>query len=122
MGWRGMTNVTRCTQELTEAICNFEAYVEYEKAKEKMRENPELLARLNAYRREKYEIQNAENGVDAYDELERFAKEHEEFRRNPLVEEYLSTELEMCRMIQRINQAVTGVVQLEIEEFADVIE
>ena len=117
-----MTNVTRCTQELTEAICNCEAYAEYEKAKEKMRENPELLARLNAYRREKYEIQNAENGVDAYDELERFSKEHEEFRRNPLVEEYLSTELEMCRMIQRINQAVTGVVQLEIEEFADVIE
>ena len=54
--------------------------------------------------------------------MEEFEKQNEEFRKNPVVEKFLANELELCRMIQRINQAIVDTVQLEIQEFADVID
>lgn len=117
-----MENVARCTQELTAAICSSQAYKDFQSAKEKIRENPELRAQLNQFRRRNYELQNEKSGSDWYEEVDGFEKENEAFRQNPLVEDFLRNELELCRMIQRINQAVVKAVQLEIEEFADVID
>lgn len=117
-----MKNVARCTQELTAAIRGSQAYTDFERAKKKIRENPELCAQLNQFRRRNYELQNEKSGSDWYEVVDEFEKQNEEFRKNPLVEEFLSNELELCRMIQRINQSIADVVQLEIQEFADVID
>lgn len=117
-----MKNVARRTQELTEAIRSSQAYMDFERAKKEIRENPELRAQLNQFRRKNYELQNEKSGSDWYEVVDDFEKQNEEFRKNPLVEEFLSNELELCRMIQRINQSIVDVVQLEIQEFADVID
>lgn len=117
-----MKNVARCTRELTAAICSSQAYIDFERAKEKIKCDPELRAQLNQFRRRNYELQNDKSGSDWYEEVDNFERENEEFRKNPVVEEFLSSELELCRMIQRINQSIADVVQLEIQEFADVID
>lgn len=117
-----MKNVARCTQELTSAICASQAYLDFEKAKEEIRKNPELRAQLNQFRKKNYELQNEKGGSDWYEVVEEFEKQNEEFRKNPVVEKFLANELELCRMIQRINQAIVDAVQLEIQEFADVID
>lgn len=117
-----MRNVARCTQELTAAIRSSQAYMDFERAKDEIRDNPELRAQLNQFRRKNYELQNEKSGADWYEVVEDFEKENEEFRKNPLVEEFLRNELDLCRMIQRINQSIADVVQLEIQEFADVID
>ena len=49
-------------------------------------------------------------------------KEYEELRKDPLVRDYLFTELQMCRIIQRCANEILTSVDLEIENFADVIE
>ena len=117
-----MENVTKCTQELVAAICNSRAYANYEEAKRKMRENDELREKLNQFRRTNYEFQNRKDSVDWYEDVANFERENEEFRKDPLVEEYLQSELELCRMLPRINQSLVRAVHLEIEEFADAIE
>lgn len=117
-----MKNVVRCTQELTSAICKSQAYLDFERAKKEIGKNPELRAQLNQFRRRNYELQNEKSGSDWYETVDDFEKQNEEFRKNPLVEEFLSNELELCRMIQKINQAIVDVVQLEIQEFADEID
>lgn len=117
-----MKKVARCTQELTDAIRSSQAYMDFERVKEEIGKNPELRAQLNQFRRKNYELQNEKSGSDWYEVVENFEKQNEEFRKNPLVEEFLSNELELCRMIQKINQAIVDVVQLVIQEFADVID
>ena len=117
-----MNDVARCTKELTAAVCGSKAYKNFEKSKMQVKENPELHKRLNQFRRRNYELQNRKNSYSCAEEEEAFKQEAEEFRKDPLVDEYLSSELELCKMIQRINQSIVSVIQFEIEEFTDAIE
>ncbi len=117
-----MDNVKRCTRELTEAIRSCSAYRRFEDAKKKVKEHPGLQERLDQFRKENYQLQNSKDGVEWYKEIAEFQQKNEEFHREPLVREYLDSELELCRALQHIAQAVMGMVQLEIESFADEIE
>lgn len=117
-----MDKVNRCTEELTAAIQTCRAYVQFEEAKERLKEYPELYTKVNQFRRKNYEMQSRKDDIDWFLEMENFEREHEELRRNPLVSEFLRTELHMCRMLQRINEAVAASVDLEIQDFADIIE
>ena len=51
---------------------------------------------------------------DLYERMEAFEDEYREFRKNPVVAEYLESELRICRMIQEINARITNVVELMI--------
>ncbi len=117
-----MENVSKCTRELTEAILASQAYKDYQSAKEELHEYPELRKQLDQFRKRNYEIQNSKNINDWYEVIEQFEKESEEFRKNPLIKNYLNSELELCRMMQRINFQVMRIVDMEIQEFADVID
>ncbi len=117
-----MENVAARTQELVAAIRGSRAYTDFEAVKRKINENPELRTKLNQFRKKNYELQNEKSGSDWYEAVNDFEKENEAFRKDPLVREFLSNELELCRMIQRINQAIVETIQLEIQEFADVID
>ena len=54
--------------------------------------------------------------------MERITRDYEAFRREPLVEEFLESELRVCRMIQNITLQVTRAVDLDTEEVTAGIE
>jgi cell fate (sporulation/competence/biofilm development) regulator YlbF (YheA/YmcA/DUF963 family) len=118
----GMDEVGRCTQELVTAICNSREYQEFEENKQKVRKNPGLQEEIDRFRRKNFELQNKMESDDWYADLDEFQRESEGLRSNPLVEEYLSSELAVCRMIQRVNQAIVTAVNLDIDNFADRID
>jgi cell fate (sporulation/competence/biofilm development) regulator YlbF (YheA/YmcA/DUF963 family) len=121
-GMSGMNEVGRCTQELVKAICNSQEYREFEEIKKKVRENPGLQEEIDRFRRKNFELQNKMESDDLYADLDEFQRESEGLRSNPLVDEYLSSELAICRMIQRVNQAIMTTVNLDIDNFADRID
>jgi cell fate (sporulation/competence/biofilm development) regulator YlbF (YheA/YmcA/DUF963 family) len=117
-----MDEVGKCTQELVNAICNSREYREFEESKKKVRENPGLQEEIDRFRRRNFELQNKMESDDLYADLDEFQRENESFRSNPLVEEYLEDELAVCRMIQRVNQAIMTTINLDIDNFADRID
>lgn len=75
-------------------------YKEYELQLGRIRQQEELYARVNEFRRKNYELQisePAENLLERVDELER---ECAELREIPLIDDFLSAELAFCRMMQ----------------------
>lgn len=117
-----MDNVKRSTEELAAAIRNSDACAVFEEKKRALQEHPGLYAKVNQFRRHNYQLQNQKGDIDWLQKLGEFDQEYEEFRKEPLVEEFLKAELEMCRMIQRINETVADSVDLDIEDFTDIIE
>ena len=49
----------------------------------------------------------------AFDKLEQFEREYDEFLQNHMVSDFLSAELAFCRMMQKINLYLTEAVNFE---------
>ena len=54
--------------------------------------------------------------------MEKFEVEYHEVRKNPLIHEFLQAELEICRMMQRINLNLVQAVDLDIVDFQESIK
>lgn len=117
-----MEEIKQCTLALVNAVKESEAYQNFEKAKQELAEKPELRAKVMAFRKRNYEMQNLEEGKDLYVEMERLEEEYHEVRKNPVIRNYLQSELEMCRIMQRINLSLVQAVDLDIADFQDIIK
>lgn len=117
-----MDEITRCTRELLEALKKSEAYQAFRDASRKLEDKPELKAQIDDFRRHNYLLQNSSDSEDIFEKMASFEKKYENLRKNPLVNEYLRTELQICRIVQRCAMEIMTSVDLEIENFADVIE
>ena len=117
-----MDEIKKCTAELSRALREIEAYAVFRKASNKVKEKPELKQKIDDFRRKNYLLQNSQNTYDLFEEIGEFEKEYEALRKGPLIQEYLFAELQMCRIIQRCANEILTSVDLEIENFADVIE
>lgn len=117
-----MDEVSRCTVQLAQALKESEAYLAFREASRKLLEKPELKAQIDNFRKRTYLLQSSGNGDDLFDEMVQLEKEYEDFRKDPLVNEYLYTELQICRMLQRCSMEIMTSVDLEIQAFADAIE
>lgn len=105
-----------------EAIRNSEAYRDFEEIKAQVNQEPELKAKLQNFRRRNYELQNKEDCTDLFGEMERFEEEYHEMRKNPLIRDFLQYELEIIRVMQRIDLVLAQAVDLDVEDFQDIIK
>ena len=105
-----------------QAIKESEAYRNFEEAKQEVAKDPELRKKVNQFRKRNYEIQNLEDIPDLYTEMERFEEEYKEVRRDPVIRNFLQCELEICRIMQRINLNLVQAVDLDIGDFQDIIK
>lgn len=103
------TSATRFVNSIRET----ETYKKYRIQLEKLKEDPELLAQVNEYRRRNYELQNTSQIDELFDKMYSFEKEYEKFRDNPIVDEFLSAELAFCRMMQEIEIVITNELKFE---------
>ncbi|MBQ2803771.1 MAG: YlbF family regulator [Lachnospiraceae bacterium] len=106
-----MNNVQKAANQMIDAIKASDIYQEYEKQLAVVKAQPELKHQIDEFRRRNYELQNSADC--AFDKLEQFEQEYEEFRENPLVSDFLAAELAFCRMMQEVNIRIIGAMHFE---------
>ena len=89
-------------------------YIEFEKQKEILSQDPDLKKRVDAFRAKNYRIQSQCSSDQLFEVVEQMGKESAALRRLPLVNAYLDAELALCRMIQRIYMELTDGIDFDI--------
>ncbi|MDE7311038.1 MAG: YlbF family regulator [Eubacterium sp.] len=98
-----MNQINEALEGLIQAIWEGEEYKRYQAIRAKVHEQPQLEQQIHAFRKKNYEVQNLTEEKKLYDQADQLEREGIEFRKDPLVNEYLSAELGICRLFQRIN-------------------
>lgn len=111
-------NVDIYTEALIRGIKESREYREFCEAKMKLAKLPELKKQIHNYRRDTYRLQNFSDEETLYERIQEFNEQHAQFRKNPLVNDYLSSELAVCRMLQRVMANIVESVDLELEHVA----
>ena len=114
-----MKQVEMCAQSLVWAIRDSEEYQNFCKIRDKVKEQPELREQINKFRIHVFDIQNSPEPLDMYDEQKKLCQDYEEFRKNPLVNEFLQAELRGCRMLQKITLDIAGAIDLDTQGIAE---
>lgn len=109
-------NVEIYTLALIEVIHDSDDYKRFLAVKKKVDQDEQLKKEINAYRMEAFRLQNEGSQEDLFERTEAFGTQYQQFRDNPLVEEYLTCELAVCRMLQTIARRVVGSVDLGLED------
>ena len=106
-----MCTVDEAVEELLEAILNSEVYKDYAENLKKVKQYPDLKKQIDDYRMRNYELQQSPDY--AFDKMEQFQREYQSFRENPLVSDFLASELAFCRMVQDIECRLAENIQFE---------
>lgn len=98
-------NLENAVDALITAILKSEEYLAYRAELDRVLQVPGLKAQIDEYRKRNYELQSSAD-ID-FDKLDRFEKENEDFRNDPLVWDFLAAELAFCKRMQGIETRVT---------------
>lgn len=97
---------------LIDAVKKSKTYQEYDKQKNVIKEDPELKAQIDNYRRESFEIQNS-NDANAGQRMEAFADKYADFVENSKVSAFLDAEVNLCRMMQELSDRIIDSLDFE---------
>lgn len=100
--------------ELLDALRNSEEYQEYLRCYDEIKEDPELYNRVCDYRKRNFELQNMDVNDNMFDEVMRFQMENADIRRIDLVNQFLKSELSVCRMLQDISKEILDGVDIDL--------
>lgn len=101
--------------QLSAALRGSEAYKAFREVSRKVSEEPQLRQRLDEFRKKNYLLQNGSNAYDLFDDVQNLEREYEDMQKNPVIQEYLAAELQICRIIQRCADEILTSVDMEIE-------
>lgn len=105
--------VKKATGNFIEEIRKSGIYKEYDFQKKKLKMQPELFAMVAEFRQRNFALQKETPAEELFDKIEAFEREYEEFRANPLVDDFLRAELAFCRMMQEVNVLITAELDFE---------
>lgn len=111
-------NVEIYTKALIRVIQDSREYRAFCKAKSKLADMPELKKKINEYRMQTYRLQYEGDTETLYDRVQEFNTKHAQFRKDPLVNEYLRSELAVCRMLQKVAAGLSEALDLDLDEVA----
>lgn len=111
-----MNEIKDCIDALLAAVQNSEEYQEFEKYRDLLKENPELMDRVNAFRGNNFRLQNEANRDELFRVTEQLTRESRELRKIPQVNAFLDAELALCKLLQRICKTLTEGIDLEVPE------
>lgn len=109
------TEVDILTDSLCNAIVNSDEYRTYQKCLEEIKKDEELFSQVNNLRRSNFFSQNNNNGKMSYDEYHNLYNAIRIVRQNKLADEFLDAELDLIRMIQKINEKLISTVSFECD-------
>ena len=101
-------------EELKYAILNSEEYKNFDGYRIKLNENPELKAKVNAFRAGNVHLQMQKASCGNAD-MQGFANEHNELLSNTLVRDFLNAELILCKMIRKVDSIILSDIELELD-------
>lgn len=101
-------------KELSAAITGSEAYQNYLSVKRQVEQNEELCNKINEFRIRKFQLQSTLEGEELYNAMEGFERENAEFRKNPLVNQFLAAEIRIVRIIQQAEREMIDAVELDL--------
>ena len=90
------------------------AFRDYKYQKERIKKVPGMKERINDFRAKRFEFQNYV-GEDLFEKIDEFQREYQAFKEEPIVREYLAAELEICRLVQEVNNAIDELVDIDME-------
>ncbi|MGN1203599.1 MAG: YlbF family regulator [Lachnospiraceae bacterium] len=102
-----MTNLDEAVEHLLTVIKETDEYQEYCIQREKVSKFPELKAQVDDFRRRNFQLQNSTDSNDLFDRIEAFQQEKEDLIEDPLINDFLTAELNFCRMMQDVNLRIT---------------
>lgn len=106
-----MNSLEQATDAFVAAILESDVYRLYRTELDKVKQVPGLKEQIDEFRKRNYELQLSTD--NDFNKLERFEKEYENFRENPLVDEFLAAELDLCRMMQQLTSCITEKLRFE---------
>lgn len=109
------TEVEVLTDSLCNAILNSEEYRDYQECLEEIKKDEELYRQVNALRKNNFFSQNGNNGRMSYDEYHNIYNSTRIIRQNDVADRFLDSELNLIRMIQKINEKVIKTVDFECD-------
>ncbi len=110
-----MEEIQEYVDTLVEVIKQSSTYCRYTDCENKLKEQPGLRKQIDKFRLAAYQFNNGEKGDgDLFDKLDQFEREYGEFRKNPVVNEFLEAELDVCRMLQKINSRIEKGISIQI--------
>lgn len=102
-----MNEYQEFTKEFVEKLRKNEICQEYFRQKELViAQYPDLKRQIDDFREKNFRLQNETDSDRLFDEIDRFEREYEEFRKNPIVNDFLAAELAFCRLFQEIQAAI----------------
>lgn len=105
------SKIQKSLQKLIDDILNSDIYVEYQKQLALVKEQPELKTQIDEFRTRNLELQTGANTT--FEQLDSFEREYEDFRENPLVDDFLAAELALCRLLQKLNLLLVDSIHFE---------
>ena len=109
------SNVEKCVTALISAIRASEPYQNYHRCEQELEEEPRLREKLDEYRRRVFEM-NSSDQVDLSEEADRLEQESAELRLNPVVNDFLAAELEVCAMLREATGRISEEVGVRLPE------
>ncbi|MCQ2081256.1 MAG: YlbF family regulator [Lachnospiraceae bacterium] len=91
------------TDAYIEQLKTSDEYINYNHQLSVIKNFPDLMEKINAYREENFMIQNRYEGDELFDKMEEFTNKYEPLLENPRVYDFIHSEAAFCRMIQEIN-------------------
>lgn len=100
-----MEDLKEKTLSFVDQIKKGQAYMDYMNYKSFLEKQPELMDKVNAFRRESFDIQvgHKYGYFNAYENLLKLNEDHDDLLNEPIVKSFLSAELELAKMINVIN-------------------
>lgn len=106
-----MSDLDQAVDTFIQAILASETYRTYQAELAKVKQDPELKRQIDEFRKRNFELQLSPDAD--YEKLDRFEKEYESFREQPLVADFLAGELDLCRKMQEISMRVVEALNFE---------
>ena len=113
-GVRYMNKIQECVEKLLEVIREDSAYQRYLVCEEMLKSNPELKKQIDEFRVAVFHMNNDDTQGDLYDITDEVENRYEKLRKVPEVNAYLEAELDVCRMLQQVQEQFRNGIDLNI--------
>ncbi|MDD2970638.1 MAG: YlbF family regulator [Lachnospiraceae bacterium] len=108
-----VTELDKEIQVFVQRVKETDTYRNYILQRDKIDRQPDLKKKIDEFRKRNFELQNGDDSEDLFDKIDAFQEESEKFREDPMVDAFLTAELEFCRMMQKVYTTISDSLGFE---------
>lgn len=107
-----MSNLKDLCETIINALKDSDEYKEYKEAYMCIKENPELLTRVNELREKNYQL-HMDNSEDIVDLVDALTNEYDDVINNESASRFLQAEASFCNIMKEMNVSVVKGLELD---------